>query len=158
MQEDVRQHRVPAATCPHPGCHHLRNAAYDFLKALQSSQPRKGWQSLFICRHPFEAPAFDFISWTQGIGRLIGLQLQPAALPDVGVLRLPILIGREMSPSTGLNALASAVSIEPSSTDLDALLSSPKLRDLEICDSYNETITSCSRKTYDSLFEVDQEQ
>jgi hypothetical protein len=72
-------------------------------------------------------------------------------------LRLPILIGREMSPSTGLNALASAVSIEPSSTDLDALLSSPKLRDLEIYDSYNETITSCSRKTYDSLFEVDQE-
>jgi hypothetical protein len=147
----------PQLPAIHPDENHLRNAVYDFLKTLQSSQPRKARQSLSICRHPFEAPAFDFIEWIQGIGRLIGLQLQPGALPDVEVLRLPILIGKEMSPSTGLNALASAFSTQPPSTTLSAP-SNPKLRALEICGSYSGTISSRSRKTYDSWASEQQEQ
>jgi hypothetical protein len=134
-----------------PSVNHLRNAAYDFLKALQSSQPRKGWQSLSICRHPFEAPGFDFMEWTQGIGRLIGLQLQPNTLPDVQVLRLPITIGTETSPSTGLNALAPAFSTQsPSSSTALTIPPNPQLRALEICGSINGTLSSRSRKNYDS--------
>lgn len=96
--------------CPQPLLRHEMSpdAFGEFLHTLQASQ-RTSWQSLSVCRHPFEINDFDRVSRLQVVPELTyhHLKLHNLSLPTVQSLKLPLTQSLAIIPGLRPNEFSS---------------------------------------------------